>query len=298
MLQQDNLCFVQFLHPGVEHQPDSGGKKAWNKGPHRRKFLLSPGHAVTGNATTEGDLTFWGEWEPESEVVEEFRDGLVGGPEHLWRPYYVVPQSYQGHQNTDPFVFGTFLYGICQQFRKTGPTKLRYLDRGSVILFGSCLADEFVLDTVFVVRDWADHKLQTYTSALAGRVPQEYIDVCVRPLYASDGKVEDGCVPNQAQSWRLYIGATHDNPLEGMYSFFPCLPRSGAKRSFCRPAIRDGEFVTGSSRQGFRLNPQVSVRDCTRLWQEVVEQVLSAGLWMGVNAEMPARRGAAVEYEE
>ena len=37
----DSRCFVQFPHPGAEHEPDRCGKKAWSKNniAHRRKFL-------------------------------------------------------------------------------------------------------------------------------------------------------------------------------------------------------------------------------------------------------------------
>ena len=163
-----------------------------------------------------------------------------------------------------------------------------------MILFGSCLADEFVIDTVFVVRDFVDHKVETYASALAGRVPAEYLAVSVKPLYASDGKAEDGCVPNKAQSWRLYVGATIDNPVEGMYSFFPCLLRADAKSGFPRPAVRDARIITPSARQGFRLNPQTSVRNCQSLWKTVVDQVSAKGLWLGTYAEMPERRKSHV----
>jgi hypothetical protein len=53
-------------------------------------------------------------------------------------------------QNTDPFVFGDqFHYTGCLQHTKRGATQLRYLDRGSVILFGSCREKrDFVVDTV------------------------------------------------------------------------------------------------------------------------------------------------------
>ena len=61
-------CFVQFIHPGLEHVIH-GGLKPWNTGEHRRKFLEVQGSYVgTPDAPSErGGLFFWGEWEPESE---------------------------------------------------------------------------------------------------------------------------------------------------------------------------------------------------------------------------------------
>ncbi len=39
----DKLCFVQFIHPGGEHEPDDGLHKGWNKKVHKRKFLKRVG---------------------------------------------------------------------------------------------------------------------------------------------------------------------------------------------------------------------------------------------------------------
>jgi len=39
----ERLCFVQFIHPGGEHEPDDGDLKLWNCGAHRRKFMKARG---------------------------------------------------------------------------------------------------------------------------------------------------------------------------------------------------------------------------------------------------------------
>jgi predicted nucleotidyltransferase len=76
-----------------------------------------------------------------------------------------MPHLRDGLRNTDPFVFGgKFMYTLCQQYKKEKhtstltPTKLHSLEKGSVILFGSRLNHDFVLDTVFVVKCWKDHR--------------------------------------------------------------------------------------------------------------------------------------------
>ena len=61
---RDQLCFVQFLHPGGEHRPPPGGVMPWNEGAHQRKFMRAPGSATDGRDTTDDELIFWGEWEP------------------------------------------------------------------------------------------------------------------------------------------------------------------------------------------------------------------------------------------
>lgn len=212
------------------------------------------------------------------------------GPRYIYRPYYVVPHSYAWLQNTDPFVFETFLYGNCQQHTSTGPTQLRYLQRGSVILFGSCVADEFVLDTVFVVRDWIDYECSSYKSALSGRAPREYIDITTNPLFLSGRGAKEGCRADTNKSYRLYFGATHDVPFEGMFSFFPCLPLERGRQGFTRPIIRDPRIITNNQRQKYRLNPQATQAEVCELWQSVVEQVLAQGLWQGIQAQMPELR--------
>jgi hypothetical protein len=40
--------FVQFPHPGKEHNPRRAPRQPWNTGEHRRKFLRSDGRHVDG----------------------------------------------------------------------------------------------------------------------------------------------------------------------------------------------------------------------------------------------------------
>ncbi len=291
MAPDNALCFVQFMHPGSEHRPDRGYLKNWNRKAHRRKFLVSPGVCVQGSEQLQTELVFWGEWEPESEVIVQIEEPLKGGPRYIYRPFYVPPRSYARLQNTDPFVFETFVYGNCQQHTSAGATQLRYLERGSVILFGSCVADAFVLDTVFVVSEYIDHDRNSYASALNGRVPRAYMKVSLNPLYLSGPGEKDGCSPKRGRSYRLYFGATHTSPVNGMFSFFPCLPLDEGRRGFARPVIVGSRFITNHLRQGKRLNRQTTQVQVRELWQSVVEQVLAQDLYLGIQADMPECRG-------
>lgn len=290
---ENELCFVQFIHPGGEHSPDAGRFKGWNRSSHKRKFLKNGGRYLRGGKPEEGDIVFWGEWEPESEVIKEISGPLPNGPRYIYRPYYVVPRSYEGLQNTDPFVFGEqFYYEGCQQRTKKGPTQLRYLAKGSVILFGSCVGQsDFVLDTVLVVDDWIEHSRGDYRARLADAVPEAYKEVSISPWYQESFSESKGCVrTNSSESWRLYFGATHERPLNGMWSYFPCLTYEGGGKGFARPRIRLDGVITDNLSQGKKLNPQASLHGVKELWDEVVAQVQEQGLMLGVFTDLPRRR--------
>jgi hypothetical protein len=290
---QDKLCFVQFIHPGGEHRPDFRAVKRWNRESHKRKFIKQPGRYFT-DSIQEGLVAFWGEWEPESRVVREILNPIRNGPRYIYEPFYVEHASYQGLQNTDPFVFGEqFHYTGCQQQKGNGPTQLRYLSRGSVILFGSCLdKSRFVLDTLFVVNDWIDHNKRNYKDVLGAAVSQGYAEVTIAPWYEESSPESESCIQNGSQeSWRLYFGAGYENPLQGMYSFFPCVPFEEKSRGFSRPVITLPQAITNNLYQGKRLNPQSSIEAIKVLWNEVVAQVREQGLALGVYAQMPSRNG-------
>ena len=164
------------------------------------------------------------------------------------------------------------------------PTQLRHLSHGSVILFGSCRHDRFVLDTVFVVADHVDHGPANRDSALDGVISETYRNVVIEPWYFKP--------PLAYQSFRLYSGATPDAPVDGMFSFAPCALRSERPSGFVRPVIELPEAITDNHKQSFRLNPQRSVADAARLWRAVAEQVLRTGLVLGTRFELPPRAGA------
>ncbi|MEE9315869.1 MAG: hypothetical protein V3U97_02040, partial [bacterium] len=163
----NKCCFVQFIHPGGEHIPGNEKYKFWNTGNHKRKFIKNKGKYIKKLKDTpkEKDIVFWGEWEPESKIVKSIPNSVRNGPKYIYEPFYTkFEEKNPPLQNTDPFVFGNqFYYTICQQYKKEKPTQLRYLEKDSVILFGSCQnKSQFILDTVFVVGDYIDHEKATY----------------------------------------------------------------------------------------------------------------------------------------
>ncbi len=288
----ERLCFVQFLHPGGEHGPGPGGVTPWNpqSRPHRRKFLVSQGRHVEAPGSGEpkdGRICFWGEWEPPSRVTALGTGGGNGLPRFLHEPFLESRPDYAGAQNTDPFVFWEcFHYTGCQQNTKRGPTQLRHLRPGSVILFGSHSRGAFLLDTVFVVARFVDHTQADYRRALRGALSDGYRTATIAPWYGESASCRPISI-SSPRSYRLYFGATHEEPFRGMFSFFPCQPHVGGTSGFARPGIQIGGVVTDSLRQGKRLNRQTSVDDVCRLWDGVVRQVTAQGLRLGVSAVMP-----------
>ncbi len=287
---QCELCFVQFIHPGKEHRPGSDGFMDWNRKDHKRKFLEVDGQCIRRRREFRGPMRFWGEWEPQSQAVG-IGEPVIGGPDFVHSPFYVVPRSYSGLQNTDPFVFGAFFYTGCQQNTKIGPTQLRYLQQGSVILFGSCIHGRFAIDTVFVVGTFEDHDAKSYKN-LRGDLPDAFRDVTLAAWHDARGDADcDRCPPGQ--SCRLYRGATIDDPFEGMFSFFPCEPASKSPHGFARPVIAIRDIVNPGLLQGKKLNRGMGLPAVKRHWNEVRKQVESAGLWLGVRAATPNRRRTA-----
>ncbi len=282
-MRQDDIRFVQLLHPGGEHRPDASGFKAWNADSHRRKFLEQPGRAIASVSSTEvfkGNLRFWAEWEPDSKLIKKFDSPLVDGPKYLFRPLLRPRPRGSEVQNTDPFVFGKpFYYCICQQVGA-----LRRLERGSVILFGSCRKNEFILDTVFVVARWRIHTATNYRKLPVSSV---YRKAALEPLYDSEGRC-GGCPDSQSDGdeYRLYEGATFDDPCEGMFSFFPCIP---AQRSlgFARPIIRARRLIISNLKQSRKISPPMEIEQVREAWKSVAAQVRRQRLQLGVYAELP-----------
>ena len=291
----DSRCFVQFPHPGGEHKPDRSGGTGWSRrvveggcgssvacGPgHARKFMQSHGQWVgEDDSTGSGELWAWGEWEAESDLLRHLeQSGDRDLPRYLWRPYYVTPpHGYQGLHNTDPFIFGEhLLYSNCRQ-QKNG--YLKNLDRGSVIAFGSDRSGSWVLDAVLVVARSVNYAADDAFYELADSVPEAFLHVTAGPL------TDNGA----GARFRLYWGATPDNPVDGMFSFFPAA-RAGGDSGFKRPGIKlPSCCFTPNLRMAPKGTRDLSCEDVRKLWQAVATQVREAGLLLGTHLAVPERR--------
>jgi|SRR5581483_7684056 len=287
---RERRCFVQFIHPGGEHQPDESDLKHWNQAHHRRKFLTSEGRWLDHGELHEGELEFWGEWEPESRVVRRYDDSIPDGPRFLYEPFFSRRREPGWRQNTDPFVFGSeFHYTGCLQHTQRGETQLRHLAPGSVILFGSCRQRRrFVIDTVFVVSErHLDHTAASYRQTLKPAVSDVYWAVTGDPWYSAE--------VNPEQSHRLYFAANYEHPIGGMFSFFPCLPHGAYRSGFARPEITIPGFITSHLFQGKKITRDLNLRELHELWSSVAEQVQQQRLKLGVFAQLPAEQADGQE---
>ena len=100
-MKQDEIHFVQFLHPGGECRPGPDGKVEWNRPPkpHRRKFLQQRGRYVTGPddpSPQDDDLHFWAEWEPQSELIGPLPRGAPGDSQVPFPPAVCSPGQLPG----------------------------------------------------------------------------------------------------------------------------------------------------------------------------------------------------------
>ena len=232
--------FVQFPHPGGEHNPATADVQ-WNVHEHRRKFLLTTGRYVDQRGRLRaGGLTLWGEWEPPSRVIRRWpADGHL--PRVLHRPYWIEPSSRARRQNTDPWIWGKqMIYSNCKQI--VGPQRLRTsmqdLPPGSVICFGSTIDHQFCLDTLFVVASdepWVPAQASRLQAANAFKV-------------CAGGSITAGRTDAHAEL-TLYRGATVDRPVNGMYSFVPAIPADNDDLRFARPAIELPGLINPASKQ-------------------------------------------------
>ncbi len=282
-------CFVQFPHPGRECEPDSSERKCWSRisNNHCRKFLEFRGQWIDGdNIGRCGSLRAWGEWEAESDLLCRLatpcRHSLY--PRYLWHPYYVPKDNYRWLHNTDPFVFGDkFLYSNCRQKKNSGLTRLGC---GSVIVFGSGkkVAGEWkwLLDTVLVVADSFEYYAPVACRMLVDTVPEQFLSVTAGPI-----------ADNQKTPLRIYKGATPDDPVDGMFSFFPAMAAHG-EVGFPRPPIElPIEFLNSRNcRAPKGLGRERTIEELRTLWDSVVFQVRQAGLLLGTYASLPERRNS------
>ena len=292
-------CFVQFPHPGGEHKPDGSGNIGWNKthrnnrpNGHKRKFMQVRGGWIEEDGTKRsGDLWAWGEWEPESDLIRKLDRprSSRNHPRYLWQPYYVPKDGYQGLHNTDPFIFGDcFLYSNCGQvgLSRRG---LKHLDQGSVIAFGSGRkADgdkKWMLDTVLVVRESCDYNPLESHEALELKVPDAFLKVTDGPLAA------DLAQNPEKGGFQLYRGATRDDPIYEMFSFFPAMP-AGGDAGFPRPfiSLQDESFNPRSWQAPKGHGRDRTLKELRGLWKSLVIQVHDAGLVLGTCADVPLRR--------
>lgn len=283
---------VHFPHPGLEHCP-AVPEMPWNSGDHRRKFMLSPGRFIDAEDHQHDDnLVFWGEWEAPSRIVRRWpKEGSL--PQCLHEPHWDDPQTEAPRQNTDPWVFGDeFLYSNCRQLTKQKkiPNALQRLEPGSLILFGSTINHNFVLDTALVVRERGPSFVPSRQPDLA--VSDAFRVCTLEALATGDG-------PYAAASFTLYRGATVADQVEAMYSFVPAVVHDGNGPRSPRPVIELPGLINPNNVMNAKGADEGHPIDFVRdVWGEVVKQVRAQGLVLAVHLDTPPRSSKESESSE
>jgi hypothetical protein len=297
----DQPVFVQFPHPGSERDANGQDHVPWSTSdtPHTRKFLRAHGTYLTEDRVVSGPLAFWGEWEPPSRIIHAFALADDRNPRWLHEPLWQGPVPRSAH-NTDPLVFGGhFTYSNCRQRRQQ---KLRHLEPGSLILFGSATKiygnPEFVLDTVMVVGHSAGEPEGYTPASSSGLACQPIVQGVVFDPLRSDPRWSD-------LELTLYRGRTYQEAPQGPFSFVPCKPCDDVSAcAFARPVIELAEpspvanssWLNPSAAMVARCQP-ASSDQLERIWREVVEQVRAKGLALGVHIEAPEEIGVKATAE-
>jgi hypothetical protein len=245
--------------------------------------MASPGALVgrDGEVERQTELVFWGEWEPPSRVAQRW-PRAPGLPTVLHEPCWEKPAFVGRRQNTDPWVFGkSFLYSNCKQLTPAHrPSALQGLSVGTVLLFGSVVEGEFVVDTVFVVRE----VVGSYLAADTDLPVDEAFRVCTLDSIQT-------LRPEKANAtFTLYRGATPTDRMNGMFSFVPCLPRNEPGPRFPRPSVELPGIVNPRSSQAVSgTKIRRPLHEVEKAWSSVVNQVLNAGLELGCALSVPER---------
>ena len=147
-----------------------------------------------------------------------------------------------------------------------------------MIVFGSVRHGHFVCDTVFVVSSAIQHARATWRDVLDGRVPEDFVVATVEPMYVWR-QPED-------QIFTLYEGAIDLEPIDGMFSFVPCLPLNDPAVGFARPIVDPHPGVSPTNARAVRFNSEIPASDVPALWRAVAERVLAAGLALGTRIDI------------
>jgi len=297
---------IQFLHPGKEHSINSG--EIWNVSSHKRKYLKLKGSYVFDLSLMPIDDTvcFWGEWEAQSKG-QAIPDNMAPLPINIFEPYYSLPVPINGC-NTDPFFIGDqFYYCICKQGHYPS---LRSLDSGALILFGSHRAGNFLIDSVFVVKDSIEYEVQNiesiklnynevfYNVSLSPlnisstAEPKEFFDnkhkSCGSILISSDAVVDNTqtCLKQNNSKCRIYQAVMYNDRknFDGMFSFAPCLPYNLGKNGFARPIINSCN-ISQTLKQGIKILSNQLAKD---VWSNIVQQIFSNKLNLMIKTDLPS----------
>ena len=175
-----------------------------------------------------------------------------------------------------------------------------------MILFGSNLAKHFVLDTVFIIKDWDEYAISEIKN-LGNKYNQTFYDVSLAPMVNSGvvpcketisydsvyclptcGDDEKDNKPTKITGkFRVYKAVMHNDKhkFNDIFSYAPCLPDPDGKKGFARPII-DLPYISQSLNQGIRI---IRKQDVVKAWNEITTTVLNQeiGLNLMIKNDLP-----------
>ena len=293
---------IQFPHPGAQkHFSLKNGYREyndkiireWNKDKsHYRKFILNQGdylNDLNDSQPKSAGLYFWGEWEGNSVFESLKNEDYRIMPNGVHKPFHST--EIREHQNTDPYVFGDYLkYCVCKQsyYNKKKesrlPTKLPFLDKHSVILFGTNNINipKFYIDTVFVVK-CSEHSSKViennganYTKVYREETLEQLQEYFKPEVTPSENKIFHG------QTW-------WDN--SEFFSFVPCKTDMG-ENGFERMYLDwdDPLFQPSKTTQAITYFKSCDNLSQKKFWQKIVEKALEQGFKLGIRFEEPEEK--------
>lgn len=262
---------ILLPHPGGERLPKPGSVRVkWpSNNKHARKFLRAKGKWSLSTGTSGSSwLEFWGEYEGPTACDWLPSRDTRGAPRVV---HSIDPRPGPPTLNTDPWVFHPgFVWSICLHKQlKTYKAEVR---TGDIVLFGSVVRSEWVLDTVLVV--------DSRTEGVRGKIDDTYDQLVL---------------PTIRRRFRPFVGRPYEDS-GGPFSFAPAVRADDAHRPFQRPAI--GHLF--SSLRKIRNNQPPSPRNAQALvfckrdggaesfWKELVREIEKRGLVLGTTFHHPS----------
>jgi hypothetical protein len=139
------------------------------------------------------------------------------------------------------------------------------------------------------VDHWIDWLKSDPLKDLQGEVSDTYMETTIMPI--CQNMESEGCsiFDPKTDSLRMYFGATFDDPVDGMFSFFPAQVGIEGQTGFPRPILDFPEVISKGKAVRYRLNRRREIEDIHPLWSQVANKVTRLGLVLGLGAEIPKR---------
>ena len=121
---------------------------------------------------------------------------------------------------------------------------------------------------MFVVAGWVDHTRDTYKNLPDGITSDAHRLFMLDPWYGW----------NTGKTFRLYLGATTDMHVDGMFSYVPCRPANGRQSGFARPTIDIQPYINPNLRMAARSSAPLQPSEVASVWNAVTRRVTTDGL--------------------